>query len=591
MKNVVLIKFFLCILANIIHLCNVSALNISNTLSSNDTNVSTSIEKKNVLLDEFTAIRCSLCPGGHEISKNLHGALHEKMSTICFHVSSLAVPSGNDPDFRTTYGDSIFSLKGGGGMPSGGINRHEFPNCIISYGLSLSDWSTTAKAVVEEDAIANIYAKSTIDTIERTLSIDIEIFYTQTPEKTDFNLLNIAITEDNIKGSQSGHPFGLSYTHKHVFRDFALGLWGDTVKVPQKGMLFKKTYTYDIPAMYANRAPNLNNLSIVAFISEDKKDILNSVTNRPDIIQGRYVTDNAKIEIYNMTKQYAYNYFMIDVDNLGSEPIESLTFKTLINGITKDYTVSNLNIRGLSDTVINLFVDEIELKNVNIYRITLIKINGKDVSIPHLDDNYYYPTILKTNTLKIKFISDKYGDENMWFIKDRNGNILKQAGPFEKGIIKEYTDSFELESNKVYSFELIDTWNDGVDYDGGFELIDGNDDVIYRQDGSGMYGAILPFIYKDATSSERENKYEELKVQLSPNPCKDELELKLTNLKVGYANIEIFSFNGTKILERQLSINASEEKSKINLSDLNKGIYFIKITNGNNIILEKIIKY
>lgn len=109
------------------------------------------------------------------------------------------------------------------------------------------------------------------------------------------------------------------------------------------------------------------------------------------------------------------------------------------------------------------------------------------------------------------------------------------------------------------------------------------------------YGNILYF-NREATNSTDcpcsqwlvsvpEIKSESAEIKLYPTPTKDILNINLGNTT--YDFLEIYTFN-SKLVEKT-KIN-SRENIELNLENLEKGIYFIKFSGKDNIILKKIVK-
>ena len=82
--------------------------------------VSTSVEDKNVVLEEFTGIYCTFCPDGHRLAQELKDADPDDIVLINIHVGGYADPNPGDPDFRTPYGTAIMSQSSLSGYPVSG---------------------------------------------------------------------------------------------------------------------------------------------------------------------------------------------------------------------------------------------------------------------------------------------------------------------------------------------------------------------------------------------------------------------------------------------------------------------------------------
>ena len=73
-------------------------------LSSAQTNVSTTPENKNVVLEEFTGISCPYCPDGHAIAEGIKNNNPGDVMLINIHTGGYATPQEAGTDFRTNYG-------------------------------------------------------------------------------------------------------------------------------------------------------------------------------------------------------------------------------------------------------------------------------------------------------------------------------------------------------------------------------------------------------------------------------------------------------------------------------------------------------
>ncbi|MFA5417324.1 MAG: hypothetical protein WC341_02590 [Bacteroidales bacterium] len=94
--------------------------------------VSTEVQKKNVVLEEFTGIHCQYCPDGHAIAQAMQNENPGRVVLVNIHQGSFAVPSGSEPDFRTPFGDAIANQTGLTGYPY----RHCKPPCISRHSFN-----------------------------------------------------------------------------------------------------------------------------------------------------------------------------------------------------------------------------------------------------------------------------------------------------------------------------------------------------------------------------------------------------------------------------------------------------------------------
>jgi hypothetical protein len=70
-----------------------------------------------------------------------------------------------------------------------------------------------------------------------------------------------------------------------------------------------------------------------------------------------------------------------------------------------------------------------------------------------------------------------------------------------------------------------------------------------------------------------------------PNPTKDKIIIE-TSLKIGHSFLSIHNIDGKELIHYQLNDCTTE----LDISDLKKGVYFLKILNDKTIFTKKIIK-
>ncbi|MDR1974201.1 MAG: Omp28-related outer membrane protein [Bacteroidales bacterium] len=439
---------------------------------------------KNVLIEEFTGIYCTYCPGGHRIIAGIINALGNRMSAYCCHTGNLASPGADGPDFRTPQGALFFAMQGGAGMPSGNFHRQFFPTSIggNAYNPPLAAWTRTVKKYIMNDtAPVNLLIEAEIDTTTRLLTVRVAGYFTGAGSQPlpGTALLNIVLTENFQIGIQSGQPDGDKYVHRHIFRDMiTTSPWGDTLRNIQKGTSFDTTYTYVIPENYNNRKANLNNFEPIVFLTHpDRKNVLNSARCEPQVFPARpYEPPYAHLTLQNIGSSYGSNYFTFEVLNLGSDTITTLSISTTINSVQQPITVNNLNIVSKTAQSIIVPLDNYTKRNTNIYRFLTSSINDVPFVSNSINGSFTQPIVIQADTgaitakLLVYFTPDTamgLDGENSYVVRDANGTIILErtfnitAGTF--------CDTVEVSKNLVYQFELSDTWDDNM-ASGGYSL-------------------------------------------------------------------------------------------------------------------------
>ena len=237
--------------------------------------VGTDPENKNVVLEEFTGIHCVYCPDGHAIAQAIQNAHPDDVVIMNIHTGSYAVPSGNEPDFRTPWGDAIAGQSGLLGYPAGTVNRHLFPGWSQGSGTAMSRnrWSQAANQMLAEPSYLNVGLVATIVTSTRQLIVEVEVYYTgDSPFET--NYLTVAMLQNNILGPQTGGGMGWNYNHMHMLRHMLTGQWGVEITETTEGSLYSQTFAYEIPENYTDVEVVLEDLEIVAYVVETHQEVV-----------------------------------------------------------------------------------------------------------------------------------------------------------------------------------------------------------------------------------------------------------------------------------------------------------------------------
>ena len=96
------------------------------------------------------------------------------------------------------------------------------------------------------------------------------------------------------------------------------------------------------------------------------------------------------------------------------------------------------------------------------------------------------------------------------------------------------------------------------------------------------------FNTKDATVGIEKIKMHDISLSVFPNPNNGQFTLKVESVVAKRMNVVIFNSLGSLVYTEQLSINGTLNKN-INLSNLSKGVYFIRLQTNEDVVIRKII--
>lgn len=545
-------------------------------------------QNKNILLEEFTGIHCGYCPQGHAIANNLLVAQPECTYVISIHSGDYSYPKPDEPDFRTEDGDAINQTIGSefyrAGYPSGMINRHTFTGDMRITGRE--QWTKGGKSIHQEIAPVNLLMKSSFDGNTRILTVSVEGYYTENMEK-DFNLLNVALTQSNIKGPQNGGAMGSDYIHNYMLRGYITPTWGDTIKTPRQGDYFIRNYTYALPASINETEVKAENIELIAFVCADKTEVLNVTGGKPVYINYEKAL-NAKIlpADREVKGNYGYNFFEAKLKNESDQTITSAEFEVTVNGNTQNASW-NGNINSFETAPVTIKVMPYDIASQNEFIIKLTKVNEQSLAGNSIEGRFNAP-IECTPQIGVELQTDLYADENMFAIKDTDGNIIKEFGPYPANNNTIYKGNTSLEQGKIYCFEITDTWGDGMqDPRGYYKLFNQeSQSMITQQYDIRLHGH--RFFFNTTLTSEIQNLMYGTGTAVTSHP--EYLELIFIPASSGRAMIELYSSAGKKIETYTVCTNANEISIRnISTSTLPKGIYFIKIQENNRSQTVKVI--
>lgn len=439
-------------------------------------NVSTEVEKKHVLIEEFTGIHCSYCPDAHRRVADLM-LVQDNIHAIAFHTGGLAKPGPDEPDFRTDGGGMIYGELAGQGMPSGLVNRSPYgegSGLVVSRSL----WADFARELRSQDAPVNLWMNSTYDHTTRKLTVDVEAYYTADVDATTNNLV-VVVTENNVMGPQSGGGLGEEYMHQHMARAFLTPVWGEEIACA-KGTFISKQYVYDVPELYDVIEPDPSEFEVVAFISNGKHPILNALSVKTHC-PGLELPLAAEIAPYRIAIDgtYGFNFYEAYLTNKSNETITSAGFTITLNKV--DYEVEmECEIAARSTQYIRIPFNHEGLilsDKTNTYTVKLSALNGEAFSGNKFNGRFKAP-YATTSLNKITFVTDDKADETTYVIKDAEGEVVYEFGPYPFGEVFEVSEWLQLEPNKTYCIEVTDSWANGVE-NGYYELCDANNNRIH----------------------------------------------------------------------------------------------------------------
>lgn len=242
--------------------------------------VSTQPSNRTAIIEQFNG--GPFCPDAHRISDSICNANPNSVFDLRYYEFTFT--------YNTAWGDSLVDLfynSNNQYYPGGSINRHRFDSLSEEtdcLALMRNKWAAGVDSILSMTSPVNIAATASIDETTKLLTVDVELYYTDTSASTT-NMLNVILLQNNLKswwyGASTWYPQMVDsndlYRHMHVVRHMITGQWGDIIDTTTAGTFVHRTYSYVIPDSIGNVAINdFCDLEVVAFVSESNQEILSA---------------------------------------------------------------------------------------------------------------------------------------------------------------------------------------------------------------------------------------------------------------------------------------------------------------------------
>ena len=526
--------------------------------------VSTDPENKKVVLEEFTGITCGYCPDGHVIAQNIQNNNPGNVFLINIHQGGFANPGNTGFDFRTPFGNALAAQVGANFYPSATINRN-------SNALSRNAWTSAANTALGQSSDVNVGVEADIDVQTNTITVHVEAFYTaDSPEST--NKLNIALLQNNTIGPQTDYANGntTEYNHMHRLVWLITGQWGEVITTTTAGTFIDETYTYDIPDDYNGVPVKIEDLEVVAFVTETQQKIPSGSGTYPTYFNFSAENNARPTSVEAILPQCGFDIAPnVTIQNFGENDLTEVEITYSVNGGASQNFTWTGSLLSLQSETVELPAISYVVQDVNTIEISLS--DDDDNSDNQISENFDIANE-HTTTINMILSTDNAGSQCTWEIMNAGGETLYSGGPY--GNNESVVEQFEL-TDDCYRFRIFDSAGNGG---GSIVLYDTNNDVVYNSPGNYGFGEEAHF----KTVGELGNNDNVLgNVVIYPNPAKNNLNIQ----NAENSSVKVFDLLGRVVLlENNISLN-----QQIDVSKLTTGTYLIKIINGNQVKTDKFI--
>jgi hypothetical protein len=278
---------------------------------------------------------------------------------------------------------------------------------------------------------------------------------------------------------------------------------------------------------------------------------------------------------------------VIEIANYGMDNLTSLDIVYEVNSgtpITHNWTG---NLSYMETTMVELPEISFNIQPNNSFSIECENPNGMDDEYPsNNSQSTSFSEALEGNaefTLMLK--PDNNPEETSWEILDSQGDVLHSGG--------DYTTSspiflpLELTYADCYSFVIYDEGGDGLTGSGTYALFYGSPATYFVESVDFKYMAEHQFSI-DVTGI-HESELAGV-ISINPNPIVKEAVISFVLESPELVSMKVYNSVGTVVYQTEpLELSAGNQSVTFKRNDLESGIYFINIQQGNKRFTEKVI--
>mgnify|MGYP000114241819 CR=1 FL=1 len=584
--------------------------------------VVTEVQKKRAVLEYFRGIYCVYCPEADQFAAELKTTYGEAVIPINIYAGDYSYPI--DPlalDLRSHFGQDIHDISGLVGYPAGMVNRRNFTGleqgASGSFAINRNRWSEAVEDLIEEDAPVNIGLQAQYDIETREMEILVEVFYTS-PISTPSQALHIAILQDSIRTLQAGSSSGFNYFHSNVLRDVITGDTGISLGAKAAGEFFSQTINYTLPESLFGTHLEASEIQLVAYITEDRENILNAVSHTP-IYHAQQVYDLNLLSTYISSELDCEESVIptILIRNDGKEVADNIRISYSINEDAPDYLDWPGELKTFEKARIELppipFATDYNWPNqIRIQLESSGSATDENLNNNLLVHNFNTAPTTEMQQVRLEIATDNFGYETYWDILNSAGDIVAQGGNLLVGLSgggkqvgastnpgvynnNETVESIiELPGPDCYTFRLIDDYGDGFCCgfgEGFYRLREEFGEVLFSGNRFGVTREVS-FEVESLTTSINAIPSQEFAFEIYPNPVRSDLlklSFELANRRTVQFNLSDAS--GAALKSGSWSdLAPAQHQREISIVNLPSGIYFLTLKTEEAMQTQKLIR-
>jgi hypothetical protein len=280
----------------------------------------------------------------------------------------------------------------------------------------------------------------------------------------------------------------------------------------------------------------------------------------------------------------------VNVQNYGTQPLSGASVE-VFDGATSlgSATMSTtLNLYAIEEVTVPVTITG----NANLNIVVTASGDGNSAN-----DNFSQSVTVEspTITVDVEIVTDYYGSETTWTLKDAAGTTVGSGGPYndlttqQPGTTNQPIETVTLTSLSCMEFEILDSYGDGMDsgYGNGYwNVKDANGNILltggnFTSSESGNFKAP-----EANTVGLEESGINELSIY--PNPINNIATVSFNVEGLERTTIEIINTIGQNVQTIDLGAVSGNQLVNLDATDLSDGFYLINIKSGSNTVTSRV---
>jgi lysyl endopeptidase len=283
---------------------------------------------------------------------------------------------------------------------------------------------------------------------------------------------------------------------------------------------------------------------------------------------------------------------VINLKNFGTSSISSATISYNLDGATNSTFNWSGSLASNASTTVSLPSVTVSTGGAHVFNATVTLPNGQvDSNAVNNAANSTFFVVLNGQSVNLDLTTDSWGSEISWEITNNSGFVVDAGGPYPDGTPNTAYNSILCLSPGCYTFTIFDSYGDGLfdgQNSGNYTITDSSGTSVVQSTVANFGDSISHNFCIGSVPSSVNNISGLTNLNIFPNPSSGTFNLNATFSQNTDAELSVSNALGQVLFSRQLN-NEMNYNEKISMDNFAKGLYYVQLKTGSEIITRKVI--